>query len=559
MIMQDNLRKYALQNAVKFEGKANVGAVIGKVLSDNPDLKKDICKIKELAQKMVKEVNKIPLEEQKEQLKKIAPELLEKKKTEETVELPALPNAQKGKVITAFPPEPSGYPHIGHAKGAIVNYEYAKKYDGKFILRFEDTNPELARKEYYDAQLEGYKWLGVKWDQLIYISDTIDQMYKKAEELLKKGIFYACDCSIEEMRRKRMSGEECDCRSRETNENLKLFKTMQGGKLEKGEVIIRLKGDMNHKNSVMRDPTMFRVIKQPHDRVGTKYIVWPSYDFAAAFSDGSEGVTHRVRSKEFELRAELQNTLQKLMGFKETIIIEQARFNLAGVEASKRKIREKIATKELIGWDDPSLSTLVTLERRGFLPEAIKSFLLKKSITKHESTITWEDIEAEDRKFIDKLAHRYFFIWKPKEIKVENAPKQSIELDLHPDNKEGGRIFETKDSFYVTEEDYNSFKENKMYRLMDCLNFTKKGKKLIFDSLEYEKYKEKGERITHWLPKGDLMDVEVLMPNKTIITGIGEQTLRNVKINDVVQLERFGFCRLDKIENKKLFFWFTHK
>lgn len=553
------IKKYALQNAIKFNGKANVGAVIGKIIGEKPELKKNIEKIKTLSQKIVKEVNKIPLEKQREELEKIAPELLVEKKKIEEVELPELPKAQKGKVVTAFPPEPSGYPHIGHAKGAIVNYKYAKKYNGKFVLRFEDTNPELTKKEYYDAQLEGYKWLGIKWDQIIYISDTIEQMYKKAEELINKGIFYACDCSVEDIGRKRMLGEECKCRNRSKEENMQLFKAMLERKFEKGEVIIRLKGDMKHKNSTMRDPAMFRVIKKTHERTGNKYIVWPSYDFAAAFSDGTEGITHRVRSKEFELRAELQNTLQKLMGFKQTIIIEQARFNLEGVEASKRKIREKIATKELIGWDDPRLSTLAALKRRGFLPETIKSFLIKKSITKHESTITWADIEAENRKFVDKIAHRYFFVWNPKEIKIENAPQQNIELDLHPDNKKGGRKFKTKDRFYITEDDFNSFKENKLYRLMDCLNFTKEKNKLIFDSLEYEKYKEKGEKITHWLPKENLVKVEIVMPNNNLIKGLGENGLKELKVDNIIQLERFGFCRLDKKEKNKLIFWFTHK
>ena len=553
------IRKYALQNAVKFNGKANTGAVIGKIIGENPDLKKDIDKIKSIVEKTIKEINKIPADEQLEQLKKIAPELLEKKKVEE-LELPELQDAKKGKVVTAFPPEPSGYPHIGHAKGAIINYEYAKKYDGKFVLRFEDTNPELAKNEFYDAQLDGYKWMQIKWDKLIYISDTIEQMYKKAEELIDKGAFYACDCSVEDMRRKRMLGEECKCRDRSKDENKKLFKAMLDGKFEKGEVIIRLKSDMKHKNSVMRDPAMLRVIKKAHDRVGNKYIVWPSYDFAAAFSDGSEGITHRVRSKEFELRAELQSHLQKLMGFKETIIIEQARFNLEGVEASKRKIRERIATGELMGWDDPRLSTLATLKRRGFMPEAIKSFLLKKSITKHESTITWGDIEAENRKFADKTAYRYFFISKPKEILIENAPEQDVELDLHPENKKGGRKFKTKDKFYITEDDFKSLTNNKLNRLMDCLNFIKKGDKLIFDSVEYAKFKDKGEKIIHWLPKEEkLIKVEVLMPDNTLIEGLGEPSMQSIKEDQLVQLERFGFARCDKKEKAKIIFWYTHK
>lgn len=559
--LEQDILKYSLNNAVKFNGKANAGAVLGKILGENPNLKNDIDETKKKILEAIAKVNKMPAEEQLEQLKNIAPELLEHKKIEENYELPALPHAEKGKVITAFPPEPSGYPHIGHAKGAIVNYEYAKKYNGRFILRFEDTNPEFAKKEFYEAQIEGYKWLGIKWDKLIYISDTIEDIYKKGEELIKRGLFYACDCNVEDMRMKRMKGEECNCRKREKEENLKLFKAMIKGEFDKGEITIRLKSDMKNPNAVMRDPTMFRIIKKPHERKGTRYILWPSYDLAAAYSDGTEGITHRVRSKEFEMRAELQNYLQKLMGFKQTIIIEQARFNLEGVEASKRKIRELIAEKRLSGWDDPRLSTLAALRRRGFSPEGLTNFLLKMSITKHESTVVWENLEAENRKAADKGANRYFFIEGPVKITVEKAPEQECRIDLHPDFKERGeRVFRTKNKFFVAKKDFDELKDEKLYRLMDCLNFEKKGNEFVFESTDYDLFKGKGEKIMHWLPADeDNLDVEIVMPDNSTKKGIGEKDLEKLKADAIIQFERFGFCRLDEKKKDKLVFWYTHK
>jgi len=194
------------------------------------------------------------------------------------------------------------------------------------------------------------------------------------------------------------------------------------------------------------------------------------------------------------------------------------------------------------------------------MPEAVTSFLLKKSITKHESTITWGDIESENRKFADKTAYRYFFISKPKEILIENAPEQDVELDLHPENKKGGRKFKTKDKFYITEDDFKSLTNNKLNRLMDCLNFVKKGNKLVFDSVEYAKFKDKGEKIIHWLPKEEkLIKVEVLMPDNTLVEGLGEQSMQSIKEDQLVQLERFGFARCDKKEKAKIIFWYTHK
>lgn len=547
---------YALANALSHDGKAQAGAVLPKLFQEGLR-KEQIKEIMPLIQKTINEVNKLSRREQEKEFESLKDLIKQREEKEEL--LPELPNAKKGKVITAFPPEPSGYPHIGHAKGAIVNYEYAKKYQGKFILRFEDTNPELVKKEFYDAQLEGYKWLGLKWDKLIYISDIIPEMYKKARELIKKGYLYACDCSIDEIRNKRMTGKECNCRKRTAAESLKLFENMLKGKFDKGQVIIRWKGSMKHKNTAMRDPTMFRVIKEKHPRV-KKVIVWPAYDFAASYSDGIEGITHRIRSKEFELRAELQKELQKLMGFKQTIIIEQARFNLKGVEASKRKIREKIATGELMGWDDPRLATLASLKRRGFRAEAIKNFLLKMGITKHESILEWNNLEAENRGIIDPIANRYFFIENAVKITIKDAPKQQVELDLHPENKKGGRKFKTHKEFYITKEDFGNLKQGKLYRLMDCLNFIKKDKQLIFDSLEYKKYRGKGSGIFHWLPAdAKNLNVEIMMPDAKLVKGIVEENIKKLKVDDVCQLERFGFCRLDAKEKNKIVFWFSHK
>lgn len=556
----DKILEHALVNAIAHEGKAQPGAVLPKLFQDGLK-KQDIKNVMPIIQKIVAKVNSMSLSTQEQELKKIAPAFFEKKPAEEKHELPELPNAKEGKVVTAFPPEPSGYPHIGHAKGALVNYEYAKRYKGKFILRFEDTNPELAKKEYYDAQIDGYKWLGITWDELIYISDTITQMYKKAEELIKKNYLYACNCPADKIKKNRMEGKECECRKRKNSESLRIFKDMLKGKYAKGEMIIRMKGNMKDDNTTMRDPTMFRVIKQKHPRLGIKIIVWPSYDIATAYSDGIEGVTHRVRSKEFELRAELQKKLQKLMEFKPTIIIEQARFNLEGTEASKRKIREGIDNKKLVGWDDPSLATLVALKRRGFQPEAIKSFLLNMGISKHESILEWELLEAENRKFIDKIANRYFFIENPVKIKIKNSPKIIAKIPLHPDHAErGNRILTTGDEFLINKSELNELKKSKedIFRMMHLLNFKKNKNDLEFHSKEMQPLLK--ARMLHWLPANkENIEVEILMPDGVKLKGLVEPSVKEIALDTVVQFERFGFCRLDKKTKDKLYFWFTHK
>ena len=561
--MDENLkitiRKYALHNAIKYKGKANPNAVIGKVLAENPDLKEKAKEISKEIVNIIKDINKLSLETQEKMLQELAPELLEKRKEAKEKDIFKFLDIREGqKVVTAFPPEPSKYPHIGHAKAIIVNYELAKHYNGKFYLRFEDTNPELAEKDFYRIHLENYEWLGIKPDKIDYASDFMEEFYKYAEKMIKENHAYICSCSQETIKENRKNGIECNCRCNKIEDNLNKWSEMFKSKT--GKYVLRFKGQMNSSNTTLRDPVMFRIIDNPHPRTKKKYRVWPNYDFENAIMDGIEGVTHRLRSKEFELRNELQRLMQKAAGFPETKIYEFARFNLEGVESSGRVIREKVKKKELIGWDDPSLTTIAALRRRGFLPEAIKNFVLSTGLTKTESVLTWDDLIAHNRRLLDSKCNRYFFVEAPKEIEIKNAPEQTAKLKLHPEFKERGfRIFKTKDKFYVTEKDFKEFKNGKLYRLMDCLNFVKQKNKFIFDSLDYERFKENGDKIMHWLPvQRDLIKTEVLMPNKEIKKGFAEQLVKNLKVNDIIQFTRFGFCRLDKKEKNKLIFWYTH-
>ena len=553
------IRKYALQNAIKYKGKANPGAVMGKIFAENPGLKEKAKDLSKDVIKIIKDVNKISLEKQENELQQLAPELLEKRQEPKERDIFEFLEIREGeKVITAFPPEPSKYPHIGHAKAIIVNYELAKRYNGTFILRFEDTNPELAEEEYYKIHLENYNWLGIKPDKIEYASDYMNEFYKYAEKIIDDNQAYVCSCSQDTIKENRKNGVECEHRYKNPDKNLELWQNMFKARAEK--YVLRLKGNMQSPNTTLRDPVIFRIIDMPHPRKKKKYRLWPNYDFENGIMDGIEGVTHRLRSKEFELRNELQRLIQTLAGLKETKIFEFARFNLEGIESSGRIIREKVRKKELIGWDDPSLTTLVALRRRGFLPEAIKEFVLSTGLTKTESVWTWDDLIVHNRRLLDGKCNRYFFVENPQEITVENAPEQNCELKIHPEFAERGtRKFKTKDKFYVTERDFKEFKEGKLYRLMDCLNFKKNKGKLVFDSLEYEKYKKHGDKIIHWLPlQKDLVKVEVLMPNKEIKKGLAEPMVNNLKVAEIIQFSRFGFCKLDNKKSDKLMFWYTH-
>ena len=557
--MNEIIKKWALKNAIEHNGKAHASSVAQKAIGEQPKLREDIKQVYKECAAVVQQINKMSIEEQVENLKSISPELLEKKK-ELPHELPELQNAKDGKVVMMWPPEPSKFLHIGHAKAAILNYYYSKKYNGKFYLRFEDTNPEKAKTEYYENAEKDLHWLGIKWDRVDYASDNIERFYEYSEKLIKEGDAYVCTCPIETSRKLRAEKKECKHRNQSVSENLKLWKKMFSD-FNEGEASLRLKINMSHKNAVMRDPTIMRIVEKKHVRK-PKYRVWPTYDFATAIMDGMEGITHRIRSKEFEMRTELQEYIQKLFGIPSPTILEIARFNLKGVVASGRIIREKIEEGEFQGWDDPRLVTLLSLKKRGFRPQAIWNFAINTGISKSESIIPWEILESENRKIVEPTADRYFFVKDKIKLTVENIPKNfNCSRNKHPDHPERGTIHYALDGgnveFYVDRHDFLAAKQGDAFRLMDLMNISINtiGDSITaeFKSREYER----GTKVVHWVLKNQNIPIQILMADASLLEGIGETAIRDVQVEDVIQFVRFGYVCLNE-KNKVLKFRYTH-
>jgi len=442
--MDKKIRYYALENAVKFKGTANAGAVIGKVLADNPKLKKDIKALSKKIQEIVKEVNSMHLTKQVEEFSKIKPKKQKKEKVmEKKKELPPLEKAVPGKVVTRIPPEPSKYNHIGHALSFLINYQYAKKYKGKCIVRFEDTNPEKSAQEYVDAMLDDFKnYLEIKPDKILYVSDELPLLYEMAEKLIKKKKAYVCICDREMISKQRESGDMCLCvQKNDVKTNLQKWKRMLDGKYEEGQAILRLSGDMKSKNYVMRDPVIFRINKTKHYRQKNKYCVWPLYDFENSVLDSLHGITHILRSSEFgSMRIELQNYIKDLLGLKKQVIIQYGRFNIKGATTKGREIRELIKKGKVSGWDDPSLVTLKALRRRGILKETFYELIYEVGLSANTAkNIDWSLISSINRSLLDDKVNRYFFIEDPVKIKIKGAPNLKPELKLHPDHPKRGK------------------------------------------------------------------------------------------------------------------------
>ena len=559
-MIDSTIKKYALQNSLKFNGKINPGAVIGKLLAEKPELKKKIGEIAKKVNEIIKDISKLSLEEQKALLEKQAPELLkEKTHKAQKRELRDLKNTKN--LVMRFEPSPSGPMHIGHAYVLSLNSEYCRKHNGKLILRIGDTNPEKIYEPAYKLIEKDANWVTKNnISKVIIQSDRLELYYKYMEKLLDLDKAYICTCNPEKYKELITKQQPCPCRN--IKDQKERWKKMFKG-YKQGEAVARIKTDLNNKNPAMRDFPVFRINDSEHPRQGKKYRVWPLMNMAVTVDDIETKITAVIRAKDHHDNAIRQKYIYSYLKkpFPEAIFV--GRINFEGMPVSCSKTRPLIENKTYTGWDDIRLPFLEALKRRGYQPDALIHYAIDVGLSLNDKSVTKEEffktVNAFNKDVIDSAANRYFFIQDPKEITIENAPEQNIELDLHPDNRKGGRKFKTKDKFYITEKDFKEMKENKLYRLMDCLNFTKKGNKFIFHSLDYQEFKNNGERIIHWLPAKDLIKVEVLTPENKLVKGLGEIGLSNLKVDDIVQLERFGFCRLDQKEKNKLTFWFAHK
>jgi glutamyl-tRNA synthetase len=585
--LNKEIRIAALENALKFKGKCNQGAIIGKLFSLDPSLKSEMKTLAPLIGKIVSEINSKSLEEQKDELLKLKPnfedELAEKKKhnKESRSDLPELRGAEMGKVVTRMAPEPSKYNHIGHAVSFLINYMYAKKYEGKCILRFDDTNPEKETQEYVDAmKSDVLDYLDIKADKVVFASDSNDEYIKIADKLVDSNNAYVCHCEQSTMSLFRREMKECSCRNESVDYHKNIWNSMKNNDIPKDKngneigYVLRLRIDMSHKNAVMRDPVIFRIVDKPHYRQGTKYKVWPMYDFECALIEGELGVTHVMRSNEFESRIELQNYIREVCGYSNHPIIKQyARFNVTGATTKGREIKELIDSGEFIGWDDPRLVTLRALKRRGIVKEAYYELAKVIGMSKTNSNLNFEVIAAINRKLLDASAKRFFFIENPVKIIVNNAPSKNLELEYHPEHNYGKRSFNLSNNYLIEKSDFERISQGEIIRLIDNINIRSNNEKdktnFDFVSENYEDYrKEKGKQIIHFLPGVDdaninkeIVNVEILMPDNTIKNGLAEHNISKLNIGEVVQFQRFGFCRFDSFDKKNRIykFWYTHE
>ena len=508
-------------------------------------------------------------------------------------------------VQTRFPPEPNGYLHIGHAKAILLSYGIAQKYNGKFNMRFDDTNPTKEKVEFVESIKADIKWLGADWeDRLFFASDYFSQMYEAAVKLIKKGKAYVCDLTADEIREYRGTlkepGKNSPYRDRSVEENLKLFEDMKNGVYEDGSKVLRAKIDMSSPNINMRDPVIYRVAHISHHRTGDEWCIYPMYDFAHPIEDAIEGITHSLCTLEFEDHRPLYDWVVKELEYEQPPKqIEFAKLYLTNVVTGKRYIKKLVEDGIVDGWDDPRLVSIAALRRRGFTPESIKKFVELVGISKSQSSVDYAMLEYCIREDLKLKKSRMMAIVDPVKVIIDNYPEGQVEyFDVvnNPENEElGTRKVPFSREIYIEREDFMEEPPKKYFRMfpgnevrlmnayfVKCNSFTKdENGNVVEIHCTYDPETRSGSGFTgrkvkgtiHWVSAAHAVEAEMrlyenivdeekgklnedgelnLNPNSLkICKGYVEENLANAKSEESFQFVRQGYFCVDMKDSSK--------
>jgi len=574
---------FGLTNAVKFEGKPNLKAIMGKLMSQKPELRTQVSDIKPVLDETIVEISKLTIDEQKEKLLQLDPTALEKKVTsKEQKELPDLPNTQNyDKIVMRLAPYPSGALHIGNARMVILNSEYVKRYNGELILFFDDTigSPKSMRNnpkakyvlpDAYQLIKDGLKWLDVNFSEVYYKSDRLEIYYEYCEKLIQDNIAYVCFCSATEFRdRYKKKKEQCPHRNQSVPTNLQEWNNMKTGKYHETDVVVRLKTGMDQKDPAIRDQIIMRISEAEHPRVGNKYLAWPMLEFSWAIDDHLIGATHILRGIDLVKEDVIEEFIWDHFNWKKGEFLHYGRIKFSNMKLSKTQSRNNIIQGIFDGWDDPRTWSLQSLEKRGIRAEALKKTLLELGMSTTGIIFDESWLYSKNKDIIDGLSNRYFYVEEPINIEIENVPISECVAEplLLPSNPEKGKRkikVVTKDNrlkVLIAHTDAIKLRKGQIIRLKDLINIQimsiDLNKNLInsnFHSFELNREFS----IIQWVSKEENVKVSIIKPDGTISKGNGEVNLVNIPLNKTIQFERFGFVNPIKWEDNVLICYFTH-
>ncbi|OPX64030.1 MULTISPECIES: glutamate--tRNA ligase [unclassified Methanoregula] len=550
----------ALQNAVKHGGVPQAGAVIGMVMGAHPELRGRAKEVSAMAKDAIADVAKLSPDERASTLQERAPEMMAalSEKHEHRKVLPDLEKAEKG-VIMRFAPNPSGPLHIGHARAAALNDAYVKQYGGRYILRIEDTDPKRVDPEAYETVREDIRWLGLGITEVVTQSDRLPIYYDLCRQLIERKGAYVCTCDNEHFKELKMAKQACPCRDQSVEENLGLWQKMLDHSFREGEASVRIKTDLDHPDPAMRDFPAFRILDAPpHPKV--KAHVYPLMNFSVVADDHLLGVSHVIRGKDHIANTRRQKYIYDHMGWEVPVYRHYGRMGIEGVVLSTSQMRAGIKEGTYTGWDDIRLGTLRALARRGISPVAVKNAMLAIGIGETDISFSWDNLYAENKKIVDPVANRYFFVPDPVRITIAGAPNHTARALLHPsDEARGTRTLEFTGDVLVPKAEITE--GVCMIRLKDLFNVKvawDNGTPLFSyggDSLADARAAK--ARIIQWLPAKDTVPCILLTPDGEI-HGSCEPRVKE-ELSKVVQFERVGFARIDSATASGITAYFTHK
>lgn len=552
--------KYAVLNAAQHGGEARSGPVLSKFLAEFPEQRANAKELMSLVEEVVEEVNSWSLENQQSTLRIRWPELTRPMRVEEKLELQPLKNVESFKTIrTRFAPNPDGPLHLGSARPIILCDEYAKMYNGRFVLRFEDTSPEVKAPipDMYELIKEDLTWLGAEPDEIYIQSDRLETYYAYAEKMLSIGAAYVCTCVPSTFRKFSLKKEPCPCRDFIPEVSLDRWRKMLNGTFVKGDAVVRIKTDINHPNPAVRDWPALRISTVAHPRTRNRYRVWPLYNFSCAIDDHEMEISHIIRGKEHEVNTTRQRYIYEHLRWEYPEVISVGRLGLEAGILSKSRIRTGVEDGIYCGWDDPRLGTLRALRRRGIQPNTIRELMIQVGTKPVNATINWGIIASVNRRIIEPVAKRFFFVAEPVTLIVSNLTREyDARLPLHPDFPDRGtRDYNVKPvdgcaTMLISKKDAEDMTRGEVVRLMGLINIEVIDVKSILvrarlHSEDYHKARELNSPFIHWLPKGFGIKGKVVMTDASVREGITESKCAELKTDELIQFERFGFVRID--------------
>jgi glutamyl-tRNA synthetase len=559
--MDDELRervkqeaeKHALFNALKHDSDPDVGAIMGPLMGENPDFRPHGDEIPGVVGQVVGKVGNLDREARRERLAELDPELVEELDADDEGDehtLPDLPNVEDYETIRLrAAPNPNGPWHLGHGRMPAVIGTYCDRYDGEFVVRFDDTDPETKRPDLsaYDAILDDIAYLGFEPDEVLRASDRVETYYEYARELIEMGGAYTCDLPAEEFSELKREGTPSPNRDKDPETVLDEFEAMVNGEYSAGEMVLRVKTDIEHKNPALRDWVAFRMIDTPHPREeAADYRCWPMLDFQSGIDDHLTGITHIIRGIDLQDSAKRQQFVYDYFDWEYPGVLHwgHVQIDAYDIDISTSTIKKLIDAGDLDGWDDPRAPTLQSIRRRGIRGEAVVESMIGLGMSTSDVDLAMSSIYANNRDLVDEEANRYFLVRDGQQVPVVGDEKSAAgSPPLHPNHEDRGRReIPVDDAVLVEPDDLPSDGERIWLKGYGCVRY--EDGEFVATGDNIDAVREEGVDVVHWVPADDTVSVTMRTPDGDV-AGEAEPAFADTAVDEMIQFERIGFVRVD--------------